>query len=111
MDAFRTRKGTFNAVMGNHDAVLFVSNPQALQRIFCNDTRQFIMPLNQLLQTNCWRLLYFSAGRFAIVGELMPPFHGESDANLWTPELVDKRMSSLSIGTCFLPVSWHKKYQ
>jgi hypothetical protein len=41
----------FNApVIGNHPVVLFISNPQAIQRIFSNDTKQFITPPNQLLQ-------------------------------------------------------------
>ena len=52
MDAAEQRYGDiFNApVMGNHPVVLFISNPQALQQIFANDTKQFIAPPNQLMQ-------------------------------------------------------------
>ena len=52
MDAARQRCGDIiNApVIGDHPVVLFVSNPQALQQIFANDTKQFIAPPNQLMQ-------------------------------------------------------------
>ena len=51
MDAAAQRGDIFNApVIGNHPVVLFVSNPTALQRIFTNDTKQFITPPNQLMQ-------------------------------------------------------------
>jgi hypothetical protein len=51
MDATQRYGDIFNApVIGNHAVVLFISNPQALQRIFTNDMRQFIVPPNQLMQ-------------------------------------------------------------
>ena len=52
MDAAAQRYGDiFNApVIGNHPVVLFISNLQALQRSFANDTKQFITPPNQLMQ-------------------------------------------------------------
>ncbi len=107
MDAAQRNGDIFNApVIGNHDVVLFVSNPQALQRIFANNTKQFIAPLNQLLQP-----IVGDYSIFSLVGSrhrrerrlLMPPFHGErmQTYGQLICELVDKAMSSLSIGTPF----------
>ena len=108
MDAAAQRYGDiFNApVIGNHPVVLFVSNPQALQRIFAHDTKQFIAPPNQLLQP-----LVGDYSIFTLEGSrhrrerrlLMPPFHGErmQTYGQLICELVDKVMSSLSIGTSF----------
>lgn len=107
MDAAQRNGDIFNApVIGNHDVVLFVSNPQALQRIFANDTKQFIAPLNQLLQP-----IVGDYSIFSLVGSrhrrerrlLMPPFHGErmQTYGQLICELVDKAMSSLSIDTVF----------
>lgn len=107
MDAAQRNGDIFNApVIGNHDVVLFVSNPQALQRIFANDTKQFVAPLNQLLQP-----IVGDYSIFSLVGSrhrrerrlLMPPFHGErmQTYGRLICELVDKAMSSLSIGTPF----------
>jgi cytochrome P450 len=97
----------FNApVIGNHPVVLFISNPQAIQRIFSNDTKQFITPPNQLLQP-----LVGDHSLFALEGShhrrerrlLMPPFHGERMRTYGELicELADKAMSSLSIDTQF----------
>ena len=108
MEAAARRYGEiFNApVIGHHPVVLFVSNPQALQRIFSNDTKQFIAPPNQLLQP-----LVGDNSLFAMEGSrhrqerrlLMPPFHGErlQTSGKLICELVDRAMSSLAIGTQF----------
>ena len=108
MEAAAQRYGEiFNApVIGNHPVVLFVSNPQALQRIFSNDTKQFVAPPNQLLQP-----LVGDYSIFALEGSrhrrerrlLMPPFHGERMRTYGELicELVDKATSSLSLGTRF----------
>ncbi|MBD3885206.1 cytochrome P450 [Phormidium tenue FACHB-886] len=97
----------FNApVIGNHPVVLFISNSQAIQQIFSNDTKQFITPPNQLLQP-----LVGDHSLFALEGSrhrrerrlLMPPFHGERMRTYGELicELTDKAMSSLSIDTQF----------
>jgi cytochrome P450 family 110 len=97
----------FNApVIGNHPVVVFVSNPQALQFIFSNDTRQLITPPNQLLQP-----LTGDHSLFALDGArhrrerrlLMPTFHGERMRTYGELicELVGKAMSSRSINTQF----------
>ena len=108
MDAARQRCGDiFNApVIGDHPVVLFVSNPQALQQIFANDTKQFIAPPNQLMQP-----LVGNYSIFTLEGSrhrrerrlLMPPFHGERMRTYGQLicELVDNAMSSLSIDTLF----------
>jgi len=97
----------FNApVIGNHPVVLFVSNPQAIQRLFSNDTKQFITPPNQLLQP-----LVGDYSIFMLSGSphrrerrlLMPPFHGDRMRNYGEliGELADKSMSSLAMNTQF----------
>ncbi|PSB59716.1 hypothetical protein C7B79_28465 [Chroococcidiopsis cubana CCALA 043] len=97
----------FNApVVGNHDVVLFVSNPQALQRIFTSDTKQFVAPPNQVLQPIVGDYSIFTLEDPRHRRErrlLMPPFHGErmQTYGQLICELVDKAMSSLSIGTRF----------
>ena len=108
MDAATQRYGEiFNApVIGNHDVVLFISNPQALQRIFANDTKQFIAPPNQHVQP-----LVGDYSIFTMAGSrhrrerrlLMPPFHRErmQAYGQLICERADKSMSSLSIGTQF----------
>lgn len=108
MDAAKQCYGDiFNApVMGNGDVVLFISNPQALQRIFANDTKQFIAPPNQHVQP-----LVGDYSIFTMAGSrhrrerklLMPPFHGERMQTYGhlICELVDKSMSSLPISTPF----------
>lgn len=108
MDAAAQRYGdVFNApVIGNHPVVLFVSNPQALQRLFANDTRQFITPSNQLLQP-----LVGDYSIFTLEGSrhrrerrlLMPPFHGEriQAYGQLICELVDQAVNALTIGTTF----------
>ena len=108
MEAAAQRYGEiFNApVIGNHPVVLFVSNPQALQRIFSNDTKQFITPPNQLLKplTGDYSLFALEGARHRRERRLlMPPFHGERMRTYGELicELVDKEMSSLSIGTQF----------
>ena len=82
MDAAVQRYGdVFNApVIGKTDTVLLVSNPQALQQLFSNDTKQFSAPSNQLLQP-----LVGDHSLFVLEGDrhrrerklLMPPFHGD----------------------------------
>lgn len=108
MDAATQRYGDiFNApVIGNHNVVLFVSNPQALQRIFANDTKQFIAPPNQHVQPIAGDYSIFSLSGSRHRRErrlLMPPFHGErmQTYGQLICELVDKSMNSLSIGTQF----------
>ena len=108
MDAAAQRYGDiFNApVTGNHPVVLFISNPQALQRIFANDTKQFITPPNQLLQplVGDYSIFTLSGSRHRRERKLlMPPFHGErmQTYGQLICELVDKAMSSLSIHTQF----------
>ena len=108
MDAAGQRYGDiFNApVIGNHPVVLFISNPQALQQIFANDTKQFIAPPNQLMQP-----LVGNYSIFTLEGSrhrrerrlLMPPFHGERMRTYGQLicELVNNAMSSLSIDTSF----------
>jgi cytochrome P450 family 110 len=107
MDAAQRYGDIFNApVIGDRDVVLFISNPQALQRIFANDTKQFIAPPNQLLQP-----IVGDYSIFSLVGSrhrrerrlLIPPFHGERMQAYGRSicELVDKAMNSLSIGTQF----------
>ncbi|MBD2308694.1 cytochrome P450 [Chroococcidiopsis sp. FACHB-1243] len=107
MDAAKRYGDIFNApVIGDRDVVLFVSNPTALQRLFANDTKQFITPPNQLLQP-----LVGDNSIFTLEGSrhrrerrlLMPPFHGERIQAYGHSicERVDKAMSSLSIGTRF----------
>ena len=108
MDAAAQHNGDiFNApVIGNHDVVLFISNPQALGRIFTSDTKQFIAPPNQLTQP-----IVGDESIFTLAGSrhrrerrlLMPPFHRErmQAYGQLICERVDKSMSSLSIGTQF----------
>lgn len=71
----------FNApIIGSSPVLLLTSNPQALQQIFSNETKQFTAPANQLLQP-----LVGDHSIFVLEGErhrrerklLMPPFHGE----------------------------------
>ena len=81
MDAAAQRYGDiFNApVIGNHDVVLFISNPQALRRIFTSDTKQFITPPNQLTQpiVGDYSIFTLSGSRHRRERRLlMPPFHG-----------------------------------
>lgn len=107
MDAAQSNGDIFNApVIGNHPVVLFISNPQALQRIFVNDTKQFIAPPNQLLQPIVGDYSIFSLAGSRHRRErklLMPPFHGEQmqTSGQLICERVEKSMSSLSIGTSF----------
>ena len=108
MEAAAQRYGDiFNApVIGSHPVVLFISNPQALQRIFTNDTKQFIAPPNQLIQpvVGDYSIFTLSGSRHRRERQLlMPPFHGERMRSYGQLicELVDKAMSSLSIGTRF----------
>lgn len=108
MDAAAQRYGDiFNApVMGSHPVVLFVSHPQALQRIFSSDTRQFITPPNQLLQP-----LVGDHSIFVLEGArhrrerklLMPPFHGEriQTYGRLICELTEQAMNSLPLGKVF----------
>ncbi|MBW4618624.1 MAG: cytochrome P450 [Cyanosarcina radialis HA8281-LM2] len=97
----------FNApVIGNHPVVLFISNPQAIQQIFTNDNKQFIDPPNQLLKPIAGDYSIFTLADSRHRRErrlLMPPFHGERMQAYGQAicELVDKAMSSLSIGTQF----------
>lgn len=105
--AAQRHRDIFNApVIGNHEVVLFVSHPQALQRIFATDTKQFVAPSNQLLQPIAGDFSIFTLEGSRHRRErklLMPPFHGErmqTYAQLIC-ELVDKAMSSRSIGTQF----------
>ena len=97
----------FNApVIGNQTPVLFISNPQALQRIFANDTKQFIAPPHQLLQPIVGDYSIFMLAGFRHRRErrlLLPPFHGErmQTYGQLICALVDKAMSSLPIGTRF----------
>lgn len=108
MEAAAQRCGDiFNApVIGNQTTVLFISNPQALQRIFANDTKQFIAPPNQLLQPIVGDYSIFTLAGSRHRRErrlLLPPFHGERMRTYGQLicELVDKAMSSLPIGTRF----------
>lgn len=108
MDAAAQRYGDiFNApVIGSHPVVLFVSHPQALQRIFSSDTRQFTAPPNQLLQP-----LVGDHSIFVLEGTrhrrerrlLMPPFHGErmQTYGRLICELAEKAMNSLPLGKVF----------
>ncbi len=107
MEAAAQHGDIFNApVIGDSAVVLFVSNPQALQHIFNNDTKQFITPPNQLLQPLVGNYSIFSLEGSRHRRErrlLIPPFHGErmqTYAQLIC-ELADKAMSSLSIDTQF----------
>ncbi|MDV2997265.1 MAG: putative cytochrome P450 135A1 [Chroococcidiopsis sp. SAG 2025] len=108
MDTAAQRYGDiFNApVIGDRDVVLFISNPQALGRIFANDTRQFITPPNQHMQplVGDYSIFTLSGSRHRRERKLlMPPFHGERMQTYGRSicELVDKAMSSLSVGTRF----------
>ena len=108
MDAAAQRYGDiFNApVIGNHPVVLFISNPQAIQRIFTSDTRQFIAPPNQLLQpiVGDYSIFTLEGSRHRRERRLlMPPFHGEriQTYGQLICERVEKSMSCLSIGTRF----------
>lgn len=107
MDAAQRYGDIFNApVIGNHDVVLFISNPQAIQRIFANDTKQFITPPNQLLQplVGDYSIFTLSGSRHRRERRLlMPPFHGErmQTYGQLICGLVDKAMRKLSIGTGF----------
>ncbi len=104
MEAASQRYGEiFNApVIGNHPVVLFVSNPQALQHIFSNDTKQFIAPPNPLLQplVGDYSIFSWEGSRHRRERRLlMPPFHGERMRTYGELicELVDKAMTSLSL--------------
>lgn len=82
MDAAAQRYGDiFNApVIGNHPVTLFISNPEALQRIFSSDTKQFTAPSNQLLQplVGDYSIFTLEGARHRRERRLiMPPFHGE----------------------------------
>ncbi|XGV97616.1 MAG: cytochrome P450 [Leptolyngbya sp. BL-A-14] len=97
----------FNApVIGNHPVVLFVSNPQALQRIFLNDTKQFIAPPNQLLQPllGDYSILTMEGSRHLRERRLlMPPFHGERMRTYGEVicELADQTLDLVPINTQF----------
>ncbi|MBD1913186.1 MULTISPECIES: cytochrome P450 [unclassified Leptolyngbya] len=107
MEAAQRYGEIFNApVIGNHPVVLFVSNPQAIQRIFSNDTKQFIAPPNQLLQplTGDYSIFAMEGSRHRQERRLlMPPFHGERMQTYGELicELVDQAVASLEIGTQF----------
>lgn len=115
MEAAAQRSGDiFNApVIGDRSVVLFVSNPQALQQIFTNETKQFIAPPNQLIQP-----LVGDRSIFTLAGSrhhrerrlLMPPFHGERMRTYGQLicELTAKAMSSQAIDT---PFSAHRLAQ
>lgn len=97
----------FNApVFGNHPVVLFISHPQALQRVFATDTKQIIAPPNQFTQPIVGDNSILTMGGSRHRRErrlLMPPFHGErmQSYGQLICELVDKAMSSLAIGAQF----------
>jgi cytochrome P450 len=97
----------FNApVIGNHPVVLFISNPQAIQQIFTNNTKQFIDPPNQLLKPIAGDYSIFTLAGARHRRErrlLMPPFHGERMQAYGQSicESVDRAMSSLSIDAQF----------
>lgn len=107
MDAAQRYGDIFNApVVGNYPVVLFISNPQALQRIFTSDTRQFMAPPNQVLQpiVGDYSIFRLQDSRHRRERRLlMPSFHGERMQAYGQSicERVDKAMSSLSIGTRF----------
>ncbi|MDZ4877622.1 MAG: putative cytochrome P450 137 [Chroococcidiopsis cubana SAG 39.79] len=107
MDAAQRYGDIFNApVIGDRDVVLFISNPQALQHIFANDTKQFIAPPNQHVQplAGDYSLFTLSGSRHRRERRLlMPPFHGErmQTYGQLICERVDKSMRKLSIGTRF----------
>lgn len=108
MDAAAQRYGDiFNApVIGDRPVVLFISNPQALQRIFASDTKQFIAPPNPLTQpiVGDYSIFTLASSRHRRERKLlMPPFHGErmQTYGQLICELADKSMSSLPVGTQF----------
>ncbi|MDV2997893.1 MAG: putative cytochrome P450 135A1 [Chroococcidiopsis sp. SAG 2025] len=108
MDTAAQRYGDiFNApVIGDRDVVLFISNPQALQRIFTNDTKQFMTPPNQHMQplVGDYSIFTLSGSRHRRERKLlMPPFHGERMQAYGRSicERVDKAMRLLSVGTRF----------
>ena len=97
----------FNApVIGNYPIVLFISNPQALQYIFSNDTKRFTAPPNQLVQPliGDYSLFVMEGSRHRRERRLlMPPFHGERMRTYGELicELVTQAMNSVSIEAQF----------
>jgi unspecific monooxygenase len=70
----------FNAPIIDGDLVLFVSNPQALQQIFTNESKAFFAPGHKILQLLCgdYSLFMLEGSRHRRERKLlMPPFHGE----------------------------------
>jgi cytochrome P450 family 110 len=67
-------------VVGNSNSLLFVSNPQALQQLLTNDSKQFVAPPDKILQviTGNYSLFMLEGSRHRRERKLlMPPFHGE----------------------------------
>ena len=107
MNAAKQYGDIFNApVIGNYSAVLWISNPQAIQQVFLNETKQFGAPPNQLLQP-----IVGSGSIFGMEGArhrrerrlLMPPFHGErmQAYGHLICDLADRSIHSLPFGQPF----------
>ncbi len=67
-------------VIGNYDLMLLVSNPQALQQLLTNDSKQFVAPPDKILKllTGDYSLFMLEGSRHRRERKLlMPPFHGE----------------------------------
>ena len=82
MDAAARRYGDiFNApVFGKHQAVLFLSHPDAIKQLFTSDSSLISAPKNQLLQPIVGdRSIFCMEGQRHLRERklLMPPFHGE----------------------------------
>ena len=83
MEANARRYGDiFTAPIGDFHRMVFVSNPQAIQKILTNDTKQFTAPgeLNRILQPllGDYSVIMVDGDRHKRQRQLlMPPFHGE----------------------------------
>jgi len=83
MEANAQRYGDiFTAQLGKKSHLVFVSNPQAIQKILTNDTKQFTAPgeLNRILQPllGDYSVIMVDGDRHRRQRQLlMPPFHGE----------------------------------
>lgn len=108
MDAAAQQYGhIFNApIVGNHPLILLISDPEALQRVFSSDTKQFIGPRNRLIEP-----IVGEHSIFVLEGArhrrerrlLMPPFHGErmQTYGQLICQLTHKAMDSLPLETPF----------
>ena len=109
MEANAQRYGEiFTATMDKFDPMVFVSNPQAIQKILTNDTKQFTAPgeLNKILQPllGDYSVIMLDGDRHRRQRQLlMPPFHGERMRayGQLICDVTEKVMNQLTLGRPF----------